>query len=330
MTKKISALTNMNGAASIDRAADMLEVSDISGNASYKATPNFILGFSGGNPVSTSDSQTLSNKTLGNTNIITVRDDRFTMQDSADTTKQVVFELSGITTATTRTLTLPNANDTLVGKATTDTLTNKTISGGAVNNATIDNPVLQTDTVSEHTAANGVTVDGMNIKDGKLNTNNSVVTANLTDAAVTPAKLIAGAGTSWTWQSWVPTWTNLTISSSTVDARYIQVGKTIFFEMSITGAGAFDITGTPVYFTLPVATNANVGTTDVLGWGNAQDNSAGGFFALQVWRGDTTSKGRLMCHAVATYLTVRDIDTAVPFDWTQPDSIQIRGFYEAV
>lgn len=47
---------------------------------------------------------------------------------------------------------------------------------------------ITTDTINENTAANGVTIDGLNIKDSKLNTNNSVVTANITDDAVTPAK----------------------------------------------------------------------------------------------------------------------------------------------
>lgn len=58
--------------------------------------------------------QTVSNKTLDNSNIITLRDDRFTLQDSADTTKQAVFQLSGITTATTRTYTVPDADGTLL------------------------------------------------------------------------------------------------------------------------------------------------------------------------------------------------------------------------
>lgn len=70
---------------------------------------------------------TLSNKTLNNTNIITVKDNNLTIQDNADTTKQLQFELSSITTATTRTLTAPDANTTLLGTDATQTITNKTI-----------------------------------------------------------------------------------------------------------------------------------------------------------------------------------------------------------
>ena len=59
------------------------------------------------------------------------------ISDGTDPTKDINFELNGATTAKTmtivssqtddRALTLPDATDTLVGKATTDTLTNKTI-----------------------------------------------------------------------------------------------------------------------------------------------------------------------------------------------------------
>lgn len=71
--------------------------------------------------------QSLTNKTLDNTNSATLSDVNFTLQDNADATKQAVFELSGITTATTRTFTLPDVSDTLVTLAATQTLTNKTI-----------------------------------------------------------------------------------------------------------------------------------------------------------------------------------------------------------
>lgn len=46
---------------------------------------------------------------------VTLQDTTTTFQDNADNTKQANFELSLITTGTTRTITLPNANKTLIG-----------------------------------------------------------------------------------------------------------------------------------------------------------------------------------------------------------------------
>jgi hypothetical protein len=74
------------------------------------------------------DPETLNNKTLAsptintptiNTPTITVNDTGLTIQDSTDNTKKAVFECSGITTATTRTYTLPNISGTLAATANT-------------------------------------------------------------------------------------------------------------------------------------------------------------------------------------------------------------------
>lgn len=68
-----------------------------------------------------------------------VRDDKLAITGSADATKIARFEVDGFSTATTRTLTLPNANTTLVGTDVAQTLTLKTFgdmptfSAGAVN-----------------------------------------------------------------------------------------------------------------------------------------------------------------------------------------------------
>jgi len=53
---------------------------------------------------------------------------------------------------------------------------------------------IKVDTVAEKTSANGVTIDGLNIKDSKLVTANSVVTSNITDGAISAAKLASGVG----------------------------------------------------------------------------------------------------------------------------------------
>ena len=64
--------------------------------------------------------------------ISTLDDDNFTLQDNADTSKKAQFQCSGISGSTTRTFTFPDASMTLVGTATTQTLTNKTLTSPVI------------------------------------------------------------------------------------------------------------------------------------------------------------------------------------------------------
>lgn len=90
--------------------------------------------------------------------------DSWFLYNGSDPTKQLLFNLSGGTAAKTmtiassptnnRVLTLPDATDTLVGKATTDTLTNKSISGST---NTITNVSLTTGVTGTLPIGNGGT-----------------------------------------------------------------------------------------------------------------------------------------------------------------------------
>lgn len=57
----------------------------------------------------------------------TFSDSAFKIQDNGDATKQLAFEVSGVSTGTTRTLTIPNASTTIVGTDVAQTLTNKAL-----------------------------------------------------------------------------------------------------------------------------------------------------------------------------------------------------------
>ena len=72
--------------------------------------------------VGTNTTQTISNKTM-----ITPTIENALFTDPSDNSKSIRFSLSNISTLTTRTLTFPDANTSLVGIDTTQTLTNKTL-----------------------------------------------------------------------------------------------------------------------------------------------------------------------------------------------------------
>lgn len=94
---------------------------------------------------------TLSNKTLDNTTVGTFKDTNLNIVDDGDVTKIVKFQISGVSTGTTRTLTIPDASTTLVGIDTTQTLTNKTLT------APVISTIVNTGTVTLPTATDTLT-----------------------------------------------------------------------------------------------------------------------------------------------------------------------------
>jgi hypothetical protein len=107
-----------------------------------------------------SSTNTLTNKSLS--------DSTTSIVDATDATKVVKFDVGGTTAitgtiatafTTAKTLTLPDATDTLVGKATTDTFTNKTLTSPTINTAV--NNGLNASNVATGTIADNI-VKGLN------------------------------------------------------------------------------------------------------------------------------------------------------------------------
>lgn len=127
-------------------AIDATKIADGSvSNAEFQA-----LNGVSGTLVDTTSVQTLSNKSLvdASTSIV----------DDGDATKILKFQVSGISTGTTRTLTVPDASDTVAVLATAQTLTNKTIDADQNTITNIENADIKS----------GAAIDAAKLADGSV------------------------------------------------------------------------------------------------------------------------------------------------------------------
>jgi hypothetical protein len=213
-------------ALTIDPVADYLLIYTNSGTATQGINRNTLLGLAS-QPLGLTDTQSPTNKTFDNTNTITLKDTLFTLQDDGDTTKQAKFQLSGITTGTTRTYTLPNASSTLMDTSTAQTATNKTFTSPTINSPTITNATISADTISGFTVSNNGSIYGISVTGGTIGAaglaSNSVTTAKLNAASVTPDKLATGAANN-----------TITTASTTAGGGYGNLGDAITQGVTVT------------------------------------------------------------------------------------------------
>lgn len=316
-------------ANSIDGSTHYLLIQPGSSSTAYnKINRNVFLGVTG-QPVDISTSQTLSNKTIGNTNTVTALDSGFTLQDNSDNTKQAQFQLSGLTTATTRTYTLPDASSTLMDISSTQTATNKTFTAPVISGGSMDMTTITVDSIAGHTSATSGTIYGLSIASGKVGTN-GVVTVSLTDSSVTPAKLQSGTGSGWATQSWTPTLSNITVGNGTLTSHYIQTGKTVYFYFKLIFGSTSSLgSGTDAIFSLPVTTVGNYSLFMALGQATFWDNSATtAFQGVVAW--DSTTQGIFQVYtAGSTYVATDAVNSAKPMTWAVNDILWCQGSYEA-
>ncbi len=145
-----------------------------------------------------------------------------------------------------------------------------------------------------------------------------------------PANMATGLSSStWAWQSWTPTWTNLTVGNGTYNANnFIQIGKTVFFVVRFT-FGTTSTMGTAPDFTLPVTASSrfDFGTLPI---GNCwlEDTSVATYTGQVIM--STTTKARVMAqNSAGTYVAENTPTATIPFTWANSDKVSMTGCYEA-
>lgn len=197
-------ISSLPAASTIDATQDYLPIDTASVATTQKINRNTFLGLSS-QPLGLTDTQSPTNKTFNNTNSYTIKDGSLTLQNTASTTKQAVFSLSGITAGQTRTITLPDFNATMASLAGTETFTNKTLTSPTINSPTITNATISTDAITGYTSANNGTLFGISISSSKIPgtniSNSSITTSQIASGTITASNInFGGSGSGIWWQ----------------------------------------------------------------------------------------------------------------------------------
>jgi hypothetical protein len=152
-----------------------------------------------------------------------------------------------------------------------------------------------------------------------VGTNGHVLTADST--AATGLAWAAAPSPTYTWATYTPSNTGITLGNGTQTARFVKVGKTVFVSYKLVLGSTSSFSGS-IYVGLP-STNTSISTCVV----NATDSGVGNFLASGV---ADASTGSVLCRPIktnATYATWDDALTSM-FTWGNGDVLQFFITYE--
>lgn len=204
-------------------------------------------------------------------------------------------------------------------------------------------------TISVTNITDGTTADGADVN-SQINTivnaiNGNLDNANIATAAaidgsklantsITNSKLSTATGELGTASSYTPTYSNLTVGSGTVTARYSQIGKTVHVQFAFTyGAGSAVGTGPEV--SLPVTAASGYIADQHLGSATMIDAGSNVYPAVVSYKNTTTFYFRNIAITSGTVPANTNSNSGQqptatgPFTWASGDSIVANFTYLA-
>lgn len=129
-------------------------------------------------------------------------------------------------------------------------------------------------------------------------------------------------GDNTAWQTWTPTFANFTKGSATIDAKYLQIAKTVNFRLNITLSGS--TMGSNPTFTLPVTAVTHTTRYPIA---NGQITDATGNTSVAYAQYATTTTAQMRYYNAAA--NGDGITSTIPFTWADSDQLSYNGTYEA-
>ena len=191
--------------------------------------------------------------------------------------------------------------------------------------------IVKVDTIQENTSANGITVDGLNIKDSKLVTADSVVTNNITANAVTYAKIqnvsatdrILGRDSSGAGVIEEITPANLRTMLNVADGatagggKLLQVVHAHTATIANSSSTSYADTGLTASIT-PSATSSKV--IVIINQSVAKMGGANSYGNFRVYRDSTEIGGTIPARALGHTNNTEEIYLGMPFNYNFQDS----------
>jgi hypothetical protein len=209
--------------------------------------------------------------------------------------------------------------------------------------AAVSGDVIQIYTLKNFRVPNTYTItqaDQLFIPDSIVDAKGDLITATADNV---PARLAVGSastsylrpdsneptGLKWdndSWNSYTPTWTNLTVGNGTNNFGYKQIGKTVFVRGSFVFGSTSSISG-GISFTLPIN---SIAYADGHSFGVCEFEDSGTADLGGVLYYTSTNKCAIRALKVdVTYATWAGLSSTVPFTWTTNDGIRFHFIYEA-